>query len=247
MPIMRWYSLISVIILASAYIFGERLERVSVRHPRKWISAAAGASIAYIFMDLLPDLAERQQIVASVSGSFHLPLQDYWVYASALAGFVIFYGLEYMVGLSHRDRISVRQKEDRELLIYWLHIGGFTAYSGLVSYLIAGGTDRTPLSLMLYTVAMTFHFLVVDRSLRNEHNGAYIQTGRWVLVAGIFTGWIIGVVTVLPELVLDSMLGFVAGGVVINSIKEELPKEGEGRFWAFVIGAIAYSVLIVIS
>jgi hypothetical protein len=40
------------------------------------------------------------------------------------------------------------------------------------------------------------------------------------------------------------LLAFVAGGIVLNVLKEELPRERESRFWAFAFGAAFYSVLL---
>jgi hypothetical protein len=43
------------------------------------------------------------------------------------------------------------------------------------------------------------------------------------------------------------LFGFIAGGVVINSVKGELPEEGEGRFWPFCLGAGGYALLLILS
>ncbi len=43
---------------------------------------------------------------------------------------------------------------------------------------------------------------------------------------------------------LTTIVGLVAGGVVINSIKDEFPREGEGRFTYFALGALGYGALI---
>jgi hypothetical protein len=37
---------------------------------------------------------------------------------------------------------------------------------------------------------------------------------------------------------------FLASGVVLNALKEELPEEREGRFWAFAIGAALFAALL---
>ncbi|WP_348249527.1 hypothetical protein [Leptolyngbya sp. GB1-A1] len=37
------------------------------------------------------------------------------------------------------------------------------------------------------------------------------------------------------------MFAFLAGGVVLNGLKEELPEERESRFWAFAMNAIGYA------
>ena len=41
------------------------------------------------------------------------------------------------------------------------------------------------------------------------------------------------------------MLAFIAGGVVLNAIKEELPRERRSRFGAFALAAGAYAALLI--
>ncbi len=40
------------------------------------------------------------------------------------------------------------------------------------------------------------------------------------------------------------LFAYLAGGVIMNVLKEELPQERKSRFWAFAIGAGAYSVIL---
>jgi hypothetical protein len=39
----------------------------------------------------------------------------------------------------------------------------------------------------------------------------------------------------------------LAGGVIMNVLKEELPEEHESRFWAFALGAALYSVILLFA
>jgi zinc transporter ZupT len=49
----------------------------------------------------------------------------------------------------------------------------------------------------------------------------------------------------VSEAVLALPLAFVAGGVILNVLKEELPAERESRFWAFSLGVAIYAALLV--
>ncbi|NJL21613.1 MAG: hypothetical protein HC895_13625, partial [Leptolyngbyaceae cyanobacterium SM1_3_5] len=40
------------------------------------------------------------------------------------------------------------------------------------------------------------------------------------------------------------LFAFLAGGIVLNVLKEELPEDRESHFWSFAIGAIGYAVLL---
>jgi hypothetical protein len=131
--------------------------------------------------------------------------------------------------------------------VYWLHLGGFAAYSALIGYLLVERAARGPLALAVYGLAMALHFLIVDHSLREEHGRVYDHGGHWVLAASVLVGWIAGATTPLSEVVFARLFAVLAGGVVITSLKAELPREREGRFWPFCLGAAAYAVLLVLA
>jgi hypothetical protein len=57
-------------------------------------------------------------------------------------------------------------------------------------------------------------------------------------------GYGIGLSTPILELMLAVMFAFLAGGVNLNVIKEELPEEEESLFWAFSLGAALYTGLL---
>jgi hypothetical protein len=50
--------------------------------------------------------------------------------------------------------------------------------------------------------------------------------------------------TEVPRPSLITGLGLISGGVVMNSMVMELPREKEGRFWPFVVGALVYTLLL---
>lgn len=164
----------------------------------------------------------------------------------ALAGFVVFYGLDHMV-LTRRAGGRHGAAADFADRVYWLHAGGYAAYSWLIGYLLVERADSGPVALVLYTGAMAFHFAVVDHALRHKHGAAYDRRGRWGLAASVLAGWLGGTVTRLSEPALARIFAFVGGGVVITGANAELPGECDGRFWAFCVGAAAYTVLLLLA
>jgi len=235
--------LFGAFILALVFALGKRVT-LGGRNPRRWISLAAGISVAYVFVDLLPELAARQAEIARVLGH-NVLYAEKRLYLLALIGFVMFYGLEHMV-------LRSRHLEGRESLagtmdyIFWLHIGGVALYCWIIGYLMKGLAERGAPSLIMFVVAMALHFSVVDHELRNEHKQAYDRLGRWIMAAGILLGSIVSLAAPLSEVNVSRLLALVGGGVVIVSAVSELPKEKEGRFWWFVLGAAFYTIVILL-
>jgi hypothetical protein len=42
---------------------------------------------------------------------------------------------------------------------------------------------------------------------------------------------------------LPTLMGFISGGVALNSVKGEMPEEGQARMLPFVAGALGYALL----
>lgn len=230
------YTFVAALLLACAYVFGYRL-RIRSRH-RWWVSIAGGVSVATIFIDLLPEISERQaEFAASAHDSSLFPEQA--VYIAALSGFVLFYGLEYFLSSS----TSAEGKLGGLFSLF--RITAFAGYSSLIAYLLVHNVwDGAP-SLVLYALAMAFHLLIVDYSLSGKHYGFYESHGRWVLALSVMVGWAAGVLTSIPEPLLARITGFVSGGVIMNTLVVELPEGHEGRFWPFVLSAAAYSLILI--
>ena len=43
------------------------------------------------------------------------------------------------------------------------------------------------------------------------------------------------------------LFAFLAGGVVMTVLEEELPEEGESRFWDFVLGVGLYAAVLLVA
>ncbi|MCE5324357.1 hypothetical protein LLG46_13740 [bacterium] len=238
------YLLISALILCLPFAYGWLIQVGQFRHRRRWISAASGASIAYIFVHILPELSEQQAAYAEATGRSAF-FSEVHVYLAALVGFIFFFGL-YTMAVSSR---TAEHKTDRTHhggnLAYRLHIIAMALNVALISYLLVDW-NKSPRSLFFYTLAMAFHLLVYDHTLRNEYGSLYDHQGRWLLMTSVFVGWVCGLTISLPEQVVGAMVGFVSGGVTINGIRDELPRSGEGRLAPFALGAAVYSLLLML-
>ena len=93
---------------------------------------------------------------------------------------------------------------------------------------------------------MAAHFMVNDFGLREHHRRRYHHLGRWILAAAVLIGWAVGALAQIDRAVLGLLFALLAGGVILNVIKEELPEERQSRWWAFALGAAAYAILLLL-
>jgi hypothetical protein len=233
-------------VLVLAYVFGYRLRAVESIHPRRWLSFGAGVAVSYVFVQLLPELAEYQERFLAATAQQALLFAERRVFLAALAGFVLYYGLENFVAWSRAFR-TASGEEGHSPLVYRLHLGGFAAYSALIGYVLVREPKPEPRALAFYTIAMSLHFLGIDHSLDREHGSIYQRRGKWLLAAATAVGCLVGFLARIPERYLATLMGFIAGGVVVNSMVMELPREKEGRFRAFCAGAFLYSLVLMLA
>ena len=231
------YTLAAAALLASVCVFGARLRARS--HLRRWISIAAGVSVATIFVDLLPEISVKQAKFSANAPAGAALFQEQAVYLAAMLGFVLFYGLEYMVAS------SPSREREHGVVAFSLRIAAFAGYSSLIAYLLVDNPWSGVQSLLLYSLAMTFHLLLVDHSLAQQGHELYESRGRWILALAVMAGWCAGIVASIPELWLARITGFVSGGVIMNSLVVELPEGRGGRFWYFVLAAATYAFVLI--
>jgi hypothetical protein len=207
------------------------------RTPRSiWLSIAGGVSVAYVFVHLLPELARLQR---EHFGEHQI---ESFLYLFAVSGLVAYYGLEQLAK-QHGGGSGSRTPA----LVFWLHLSSFGLYNLLIGYLLHEQARLEGIAGMgLYAGAMALHFVVNDRALYHHHGELYTRRGRWILAAGTLAGWGLGLRLEIGMTWIAAAVAFLAGSVVLNVIKEELPEERESRFWAFALGTAAYAGLLVI-
>ncbi|HYC02235.1 MAG TPA: hypothetical protein VED40_03025 [Azospirillaceae bacterium] len=216
-----------------------------------WLSLAGGVSVAYVFVHFLPELAAGQQELAEESTLVGYAGRH--VYLVSLVGLLAFYGLDRLAitsrsgrgeGGAPAGRGRGEENERAGMGVFWVHMGSFALYNLLIGYLLTHREEEGTAPLALFTAAMALHFLVADYGLAEDHQGSYRRVGRWILVVALLAGWGLGSATDMPEAAIAALTAFVGGGIVLTVLKEEVPSERQSRFWAFALGAGAYSALL---
>ncbi len=227
--------------LAAVHLFAGRLRFLDAIPRSVWLSGAGGASVAYVFVHLLPELAEHQETLAEASAALGFLKAHVWL--MALAGLAVFYGLERAGEASDDPAVA----EATERRVYGLRIGSFALYNAIIGYLLLHREDPGTGELLVYALAMALHFFVNDYGLRQDHPRLYHRTGRWVLAAAVVLGCVLGAAFTFSEAAVAALVAFLGGGVVLNVLKEELPDDRKSRFWPFAAGAALYAALLILT
>lgn len=233
---------LAVVVFVLVHLFIDRMKFLAATPRSRWLSVAGGVSVAYVFLHLLPELSAGQRTLAQSFGAVRFAERH--VYLIAMAGLVLFYGLERLAsGSSDPDRDQRREKITSPG-VFALHIASFAAYNMLVGYLLLHRESGGARPLAFFALAMALHFVVNDFGLLEHHKRRYRAVGRWMISLAVVAGFAIGLFTTVHRAMIAVLVAFLAGGVILNVLKEELPRERESRFSAFLAGAAASSVLL---
>jgi hypothetical protein len=230
-------SLVAALGLAAVHLVAVRLATLHAAPRSRWLSMASGASVAYVFVYLLPELAEHQTGFSQLSA---LAFLQHHVWLVALAGFSIFYGLEQ---LARSSRGGAHDTAAPPPEVFWLHVASFALYNALIGYLLVRG-ERTPKGLWLFACAIGLHVLVIDSGLRRHFRARYDRAGRWLLAAAPLAGLALGFALELRGTTVGVLTAFLGGSMVLHAMNQELPEERASRWWAFALGAGGYAALL---
>ena len=240
-------SLSVALLFADIFLFGGRAAyRPGQRGRRRFLSFAAGISVAYIFVHVLPTIQMIREIGTQSSSDFKMLFPEYSVYLWTMAGFLVFYGLETMAASPQRS-IENHAGNDGGAASWqpWVHISGFALYAWLLTYMMVW-TGKGNLTLCLFAVAMGMHIFTITCSLSSHYHQVYDRRGAYLLALASLAGWASALTLNIPTPVVLNLVAFVCGGVVVNAAIAELPKEREGRYWFFLTGALVYTALLLI-
>lgn len=135
----------------------------------RFLSLTAGVAVAYVFVHLLPELNEYQEVVSNRLENTYLGYIENHIYIITMSALVLFYGLERVVKLAENQDGSHNALESDQGGIFWLHIGVFFIYNAVIGYLLIKEDFKQPSSLLVYFLALSVHFITNDWGLRRSH------------------------------------------------------------------------------
>jgi len=225
-------TLFMALVLAACHLFTGRFERLAGSPRPVLLSFAGGVSVAYITVHLLPEFQEAQDAFNRELG-IPAPYNAYSLYLAASLGFLVFFALYRRVTL---DRASEEGGPDTRSSVFAAHMAAFAVYNMFLGYYLAEHVKPDAGSILIFTAVIGLHLIANDVGLRSDHRKRYDPIGSRLLAAAVMAGWLTGYAADVPEPVFGLWFSLLAGGILINTIREELPKERQARIWPFALG-----------
>lgn len=234
-------SLFIALVLAGLHLAAPHIRKLPLVPEGVTGSFAGGLAVAYVFLHLLPEIAEGNEAIGELlEDTIEVtPLFDLGIFVVALTGFTAFYGL---------DRLATTRRtrgRPESAGAYWVHLGAFAFYNALITYTMALRVETGYPFAILFAIAMGLHFVLTDRHLEEHYPRRFDASGRLILAGALLLGWVLSAVFAPTSTVVVAILTALLGGsVLLNVFREELPSNRGSSFPWFLVGLIIYSVLL---
>jgi len=210
---------------------------------KSFISFAGGVSVAYVFLDMLPNLVEYNKPIGKylLTNQWLTPFTELLIYIVALIGFLIYYGFDLFA-----ERYQIVEHDNRH--IYRLHLAMFCFYNILITHTMSLRVLTGITYTVLFTFAMALHFVLTDRKFCRLYPLRFNSIGRGCLNFSLFVGWFFSVlVDPVSVLFVAFMMAFLAGSILLNVFREELPNSSLASFRWFVLGAALITFVLLLQ
>ncbi|WP_424355548.1 hypothetical protein [Methanobacterium sp. MBAC-LM] len=246
------FALIVSLIFVFVHLSSHKIYGFSKRYKKKILSFSGGVASAYVFLDLLPLIENADPHLHAILGNTPLIMifLEKAIFGVAFIGFLVFFILEYLALKSRGNKAQQTTKSLKETNasknVFFLHISLTAVVSLIICYSLRFEILTTGLGVAVYTIALSLHFFISDRSMEEHYGALYVKYGRYLLALMPILGWSLSIL--FPERTSEAyvLLAFIAGAVLFNVIKDEVPRVGTGKPISFFTGALLYSGLILV-
>ena len=209
----------------------------------RFTSFAGGVAVAYVFLHMLPSLVEYNKPIGHflLKSKWLTPFTELTIYIVALIGFLIYYGFDL---LAERYRDAGHDDE----LVYGLHLTMFCLNNFLITYTMSLRTVSSMTATVLFTFTMALHFVLTDSKFDRFYTVRFNHAGRFFLICALFIGWLFSVIFDPVNVLVEAfMVAFLAGSVLLNVFREEMPSTGLTSYCWFSFGVLLITFILLLQ
>lgn len=239
-----WISFIAMLVLLVFHYLSPWFAKHLPDKGKAFTSFAGGTAVAYVFLHMLPDLVEYNEPIGRflINDDWLTPFAELMIYIISLLGFLIYYGLD----LFAESKPEANRKQLHRA--YILHLFMFALYNFLITYTMSLRAQTSISATFLFTGSMALHFVLTDRKFSRLYIHLFNQQGRFILISALLAGWLCSVIFDPVNVVFAAfMLAFLAGSVLLNVFREELPDANLISYAWFSMGVCSVTLILVIQ
>jgi hypothetical protein len=195
-------------------------------------SFAAGASLAYVIVDLMVELTG----VGAAHVHSALPLGP--SYEKSLFAVVLVGAAWWYIVAAVAARLGGRRSR------YHGHLVPQVVYGACVGGAVALEAEHGLVPLALFALPMLLHLTVLEGHIYKKFEGQHVGLAVAMLAAAPGAGAIGWALLGFPEAALYMTLALVAGSTSVQIIQAELPSPNVVRIGPFLLGVGLYSAMV---
>jgi len=222
-------AIISAITIGAAHFIGDHFRISSLEGRKELASLTGGIAVAYLLLHLFPLLYEGISVL------------NRGIFLFALGGFVLIHLVEKYV---YKKYPPAQLPQEIDIM----HSYAMAGYYFVVGFVLVNLAALGNFELFLFVVPVALYTLLSSFSTHAIHGAQYHSSKsirlNTLIAAMPFAGAISANFVTISQNVFYSLFAFVAGVMMYIFVRDTIPAENEGNPTFFLIGAIAYSLLI---
>lgn len=209
------------------HFLAEELEEHISGYRERIVSFSAGASITYIFVQLMPEFHRIAQESTEL------------IFIFPLAGFSSIHLIEKYIARSGREEEKMREEYGE------VHSAFLFIYSGAIGYLIASLIAESAVSGLLFFAPIILHVVVSSLSVTELHqNFAQKRVVKLAISAAPLLGVLAYSAVPIAENYFNPLFGTVIGMFFYVVVRDSIPRDDQGQPVEYVLGAVIYLAII---
>ena len=227
-------------ILGAIHFWNEKIFFKTDEAKTKTMSFVAGASVAYVFLYLLPDLYRGVIHINPVRNGISNGVNQ-WIFIFILLGFSLVHLLEkYFYQHAAGQKLFLRFKE--------IHFFVFFLYYFIIGIILVGLLEIDIIKSLLIFVPILVYTAVSRISFEEVHIRIREQKLLRILLAlATFLGVLSASAILEQPFLYHVLLAFIIGTFFYVVIMDFIPKEAKGKPEYFLLGVCLYTLLIVLT
>jgi hypothetical protein len=237
-------TLAGITIMSIAHIAISKDKFINTFKTHGWISFGAGASVSYVFIHIFPEIGIFQQTIVGNAGHQPVSFINQPLYLAALGGLCLLYLLDTLESRFKGEELNNLLKHAYNMPIFILRGFLYLLYNIMIAYIITQRPGEGIINITLIALALMLHFVVINIRGLEAYGELFVRYIRWPAVAGLLSGWILGIVTDLPDTLTVTVFSLIGGMITYVALKSELPQTEHKAPFHFFVGALLYAIIV---
>ena len=227
--------------MALAHIISNREKLLNSCESQGWLSFGAGASVAYVFVPIFPEIGIFQQQLIGHGHSERFLSQP--LYLAALSGLCFLYMLD-TIETGYEDASSQSSRKHKYFMpLFLCRTILYVTYNIMIAYVITQRPGQGLINISLISMALMFHFIVINVHAHKKYGDFFNKYMRWSAAGGLAAGWCLGMLADFPDVLIMTAFSLIGGMTTYIALKNELPRTKHRAPYHFATGAVIYALI----